>query len=173
MIGPGWLPPLGPGRARTSVRPRPLPRLRRRITRRRFAAAPAEVPVDNEIMLFDQGRELPVATVRRAPRSKLAMLAGDLSRWVATRWDWFRPRTVPVLVAFAGMLAMLQAVSYLSGAPHEPTSASVSEPVTVHVAEPVTEQTTEHVAEPMTEQRAKQFPEVLGAPHRAFASGLE
>jgi len=90
-------------------------------------------------MLFDQGRELPVATVRRAPRSKLAMLAGDLSRWLSARWDWLRPRTVPMIVAFVGMLAVLQAASYLSGpAPEDASDArALASPGTLIVVETV------------------------------------
>ncbi|MDX2086260.1 MAG: hypothetical protein SFX73_00365 [Kofleriaceae bacterium] len=65
-------------------------------------------------MLFDRGMELPQATVRRAPRAWGDILAGDLKRWLHTRWRWLRPRTVPVVVAFVGMLGMLQAVEYLS-----------------------------------------------------------
>jgi hypothetical protein len=74
-------------------------------------------------MLFDQVRELPVATLRRAPGSRLALFAGDLQRWWIARWQWFRPRTVPVLVAFLGMLGVIQAVNYLS---HPPPSDQVS-----------------------------------------------
>lgn len=79
-------------------------------------------------MLFDQVRELPVATVRRAPRSHFELLVGDLQRWVATRWRWLRPRTIPVLVAFAGMLGVLQAVDYLSH-PQVESVATATEPV--------------------------------------------
>jgi hypothetical protein len=65
-------------------------------------------------MLFDQVRELPVATLRRAPRARLGLVVGHLRRWLSLRWHWFRPRTVPVLVAMLGMVAVLQSVSYLS-----------------------------------------------------------
>jgi hypothetical protein len=148
VIAPGWLPPLGPGRARTSVRPRALPYLRRKIVRRRIAAAPAEASVDTEDMLFDQGRELPVATVRRAPRSKLAMLAGGLSRWISTRWSWFRPR-------------MVHAVSYLSGAPYEPDPAPAAAPVTVQIDEGLNDAT----ADQTLEERTRQMAELLAPSH--------
>jgi hypothetical protein len=161
VIAPGWLPPLGPGRARTSVRPRALPYLRRKIVRRRIAAAPAEASVDTEDMLFDQGRELPVATVRRAPRSKLAMLAGGLSRWISTRWSWFRPRMVPVFVAFVGMLATVHAVSYLSGAPYEPAPAPAAAPVTVQIDEGLNDAT----ADQTLEERTRQMAELLAPSH--------
>jgi len=113
-MSPGWLP----GQPRALVRRRTLPytpgRRRRRPARR--TSVPANMG-DTDLMLFDQARELPVATVRRAPRSQFALLVGDLQRWVGARWRWFRPRTVPTLVAFAGMLGVLQAVDYLSHPP--------------------------------------------------------
>jgi len=42
------------------------------------------------------------------------VIAADLAGWLATRWSWLKPRTVPLLVAFAGMLAILGATKYLS-----------------------------------------------------------
>ncbi|MGE3768522.1 MAG: hypothetical protein AB7L94_40100 [Kofleriaceae bacterium] len=33
---------------------------------------------------------------------------------MTAHWQWLRPRTVPVLVAVAGMFAMLHSVSYLA-----------------------------------------------------------
>ncbi len=68
-------------------------------------------------MLFDQARELPIATVVRAPRTAMVRALGALSRWFAERWTWLRPRTVPTLVALVGMFAVLNAVNYLSRPP--------------------------------------------------------
>lgn len=68
-------------------------------------------------MLGGQVGELPVATVRRAPGASAELLVSDLKRWLTARWRWFRPRTIPVTVAFVGMLGMLQAVNYLSTPP--------------------------------------------------------
>ena len=76
-------------------------------------------------MLFDQVGELPVATVRRVPGAHAELLASDLKRWLLARWRWFKPRTIPVTVAFVGMLGVLQAVSYLSTPPAEVTTVSV------------------------------------------------
>jgi hypothetical protein len=124
-VSPGWLP----GQPRALVRRRTLPYTpgrRRRSPARRTSLRPNMG--DTELMLFDQVRELPVATVRRAPRSQFALLVGDLQRWMATRWRWFRPRTVPVLVAFAGMLGVLQAVDYLSH-PQVESVATATEPM--------------------------------------------
>ena len=68
-------------------------------------------------MLFDKGRELPVATLRRAPHSTFARMIGELQQWLAARWSWLRPRTLPVAVAIAGMFAVIGAVDYLRRAP--------------------------------------------------------
>jgi len=68
-------------------------------------------------MLFDRVGELPVATVRRTSRSKVELVAQGLAQWLTARWQWLRPRRIPVAVAFVGMLAVIQAVSYLSTPP--------------------------------------------------------
>ena len=76
---------------------------------------------------FDQKAELPVATARRAPGSAVDSVTSDLRHWLAARWQWFRPRTIPVTVAFAGMLGVLHAVSYLSTPPpHSVASGAMS-----------------------------------------------
>ncbi len=58
-----------------------------------------------------------MATVRRAPRSTLPRIAGELQHWLAERWTWLRPRTLPALVALLGMFVVLSAVNYLSHPP--------------------------------------------------------
>lgn len=75
-------------------------------------------------MIFDAPRELPVATLRRAPTSVTARLAGAFAAWLEARWAWFRPRSIPVLVAMLGMIAVINAVNYLSRA--QAVSAQVS-----------------------------------------------
>jgi hypothetical protein len=66
-------------------------------------------------MLFDGPADLPTATLRsRAKAARHRVIAADLSSWLATRWRWLRPRTVPLLVAFVGMLAVLGATKYLT-----------------------------------------------------------
>ncbi len=77
-------------------------------------------------MLFDRTAELPVATVRRPPGSTVEVMTSDFRRWLAARWQWFKPRTIPVTVAFVGMLGVLQAVSYLSTPPAEATTTTIS-----------------------------------------------
>jgi hypothetical protein len=122
MIGPGWMP----------SRPRPLGQARRglfsytsryknrRPARRRSAPAPrivrdaTDLGCNTELMLFDGPADLPTATLRsRASEARHRVLAADLHGWLASRWRWVRPRTVPLLVAFAGMLAILGATKYL------------------------------------------------------------
>jgi len=66
-------------------------------------------------MLFDGPADLPTATLRsRASEARHRVLAADLHGWLASRWRWVRPRTVPLLVAFAWMLAIPGATKYLS-----------------------------------------------------------
>lgn len=67
-----------------------------------------------------------MATVRRAPGSTVELVASDLRRWLAARWQWFKPRTIPVTVAFVGMLGVLQAVEYLSTPPPQSAGTAVS-----------------------------------------------
>ncbi len=68
-------------------------------------------------MLFDRPSELPVATVRG--RGASAVSAG-IQQWMVARWRWFRPRTIPVLVAILGMLAVMGSAHYLSNLAHSP-----------------------------------------------------
>lgn len=78
-------------------------------------------------MIFDHAAELPVATVRRARGSHVELVASDLRRWFAARWQWFRPRTIPMVIAFVGMLGVLQAVDHLSTPPaHTAETATMS-----------------------------------------------
>jgi hypothetical protein len=65
-------------------------------------------------VLFDgPPAELPLATLRPTVAAGWCRrLLGDLDRSLARRLAWLRPRVVPLIVAFAGMLAMLAAVKY-------------------------------------------------------------
>jgi hypothetical protein len=110
MIRVGQLP----SQSRPISRRRTLPysgRKRRVISSRPKAAAPP-VSVNDEDMLFDQPpAELPVATM--LPKDRGTQLAADLRAWFAARWRWFRPRTIPMVVAFVGMLAVIGAATWL------------------------------------------------------------
>jgi hypothetical protein len=90
-------------------------------------------------MIFDQPpAELPIATLR--PRESGAQLSIDVRNWFAARWRWLRPRTIPVLVAFAGMIAVLASASYLRSFAHEPPEQLTARPLQLHLAsnEPTT-----------------------------------
>jgi hypothetical protein len=67
-------------------------------------------------MLFDGlPAELPTATLRSGGRhARHRVISGHLVHWLVNRWAWLRPRTVPMIAAFVGMLAVLGATSYLS-----------------------------------------------------------
>lgn len=70
-------------------------------------------------MIFDQPpAELPVATLR--PRDSASQLLLDARGWLAARWQWLRPRAIPVAVAFAGMIGVLVSASYLRDLAHQP-----------------------------------------------------
>lgn len=73
--------------------------------------------VNNGAMIFDQPpAELPVATLR--PRDTGSQLLLDARAWLAARWRWLRPRSIPVAVAVAGMLGVLAVSSYLRELAH-------------------------------------------------------
>jgi hypothetical protein len=47
-------------------------------------------------------------------------MASDFRRWTHARWRWLAPRTVPVLVAMIGMVALLASAHYLSNLAMQP-----------------------------------------------------
>jgi hypothetical protein len=62
-------------------------------------------------MLFDGPRtNLPVATLLASGAQTRRRM--DFARWLSLRWDWVRPRTVPLIAAFLGLLLTLGAVKY-------------------------------------------------------------
>ena len=76
-------------------------------------------------MIFDQPpAELPVATLRtRALETRLWL---EVRGWLASKWRWLRPRSIPVAVAFVGMLGVLASASYLRDLAHrQPEQPSV------------------------------------------------
>jgi hypothetical protein len=86
---------------------------------------------DDQTVIFDHGPvEFPVATLRpHDPTSHARVLAGGLARWWITKWSWLRPRTVPVVVAALGLLAVLASADYLRHVkavpPHYSTPTSI------------------------------------------------
>jgi len=104
-------------------RPRALKRPALAYTRLRRRRAPRPARADaalhtssTELVLFAHGpAEFPVATARaREPRGRVIALAGALQRWFAERWQWLRPRTVPVAFAALGMVAVIKSADYLA-----------------------------------------------------------
>ena len=67
-------------------------------------------------MLFDGlPAELPTATlVPTAAHDRHRAIGGRIRQWFADRWTWIRPRTVPLIAAFAGMIAVLGMTKSLS-----------------------------------------------------------
>ena len=62
-------------------------------------------------MLFDGPRtKLPTATLLASGAQTRRRM--DFARWLSLRWDWVRPRTVPLIAAFLGLLLTLGAVKY-------------------------------------------------------------
>lgn len=118
MIGPGWLPGVRPRAAPPGLRGRTRAYMRtRRRSRQRSNLQATTVPAANtDLVLFDHGpAELPVASVvAREPRARVTALVADLQRWIAARWQWLRPRTVPCAVAGLGMVAIVASADYLA-----------------------------------------------------------
>jgi hypothetical protein len=67
-------------------------------------------------MLFDGlPAELPTATlVPTAAHDRHRAIGGRIRQWFDDRWHWIRPRTVPLIAAFVGMIAVLGTTKYLS-----------------------------------------------------------
>lgn len=115
MIGRLLIQPWpGVGRRRTTLA---YTRLRARRSKRaaRSARAPhaPAVNTNDTAMIFDQPpAELPVATLR--PRERKARLWLAVRGWLAPPWRWFRPRAIPVAVAFAGLLGLYAVANHFS-----------------------------------------------------------
>jgi hypothetical protein len=125
VIGPGWLP-RPPQRQRRPT----LAYTRKRRCVRAIHDARSPSAVNNDAMLFDQRpTELPVATLRS--HSWRATIASDFRRWTNARWRWLAPRTVPVLVAMIGMVALLASAHYLSNLAMQPPERVENAPVVV------------------------------------------
>jgi hypothetical protein len=67
-------------------------------------------------MLFDGlPAELPTATLLpTAAHDRHRAIGGRIRQWFDDRWTWIRPRTVPLIAAFAGMIAVVGTTRYLS-----------------------------------------------------------
>ncbi|HEY6039902.1 MAG TPA: hypothetical protein VIV58_36725 [Kofleriaceae bacterium] len=91
-------------------------RVRRRRTKPRGPRLErARTAHDEQTVIFQAGPvEFPTATL--VPHDSAAhahAIAGEFVRWLAAKWAWLRPRTVPVVVAALGLLAVLESADYL------------------------------------------------------------
>ena len=112
MIGPGWLP----SRPISRLKKRTLAYTRLRPRRSKPRGPRRDRLRDDPTVMFqhDTATEFPVATLRpHAPAQHAHAFMGELLRWLTTKWSWLRPRTVPVLVAALGLLAVLESADYL------------------------------------------------------------
>jgi hypothetical protein len=84
--------------------------------------------VHDDLVIFHSGPvEFPVATLRpRDPATRTRVLWVELGGWALARWQWLRPRTVPVLVAALSLVAVLasaDALRHVKTAPPHYTSS--------------------------------------------------
>jgi hypothetical protein len=63
-------------------------------------------------VLCARDREFPAAIV--VPRERSQRLRWELWRSAIATWAWIKPRTVPILVAVAGMVFVLVSADYLA-----------------------------------------------------------
>jgi hypothetical protein len=65
-------------------------------------------------VLFDEpSAQLPTATLRPiAPQARRRAFVVHLDQWLSVRWNWLRPRMLPLMAAFAGLLLTLGVVKY-------------------------------------------------------------
>ena len=100
----------GPRAARYASASAPCLHARRAaLARRQRRARGAPPRAILQAMLFDQverAAELPRRDVRPRHSGHARYAIGALTRWLAARWSWFEPRTLPVVVAPLGMVAV-------------------------------------------------------------------
>jgi hypothetical protein len=70
---------------------------------------------DDQTVIFQTGPvEFPTAILLpHDPTAHAHAFVGELARWISAKWAWLRPRTVPVMFAALGLLAMLESADYL------------------------------------------------------------
>jgi hypothetical protein len=129
VSGPGWMPsrPRPLGQVRRRLVSYASPHLRRVARRVRRAAAPmgvAGAPRCEDAQGDDEARaarpfasrraKLPVATLLpHRSEGQPRVMTGALQRWLGHRWLWIQPRLIPLIVAFVGLIGVLNARRYL------------------------------------------------------------
>ena len=69
---------------------------------------------DQRVIFHTGPAEFPIATVVPHDSASFARVASaNLGRWLTAKWSWFVPRTVPVIVAALGLVAVLASADYL------------------------------------------------------------
>jgi hypothetical protein len=58
--------------------------------------------------------EFPIATIRPRDGGHVQYAIGALTRWLVARWSWFKPRSIPVVVATLGMVGIVALSDYLA-----------------------------------------------------------
>lgn len=119
-------------------RARLLPTVHRASGGPRSARAPRPPAVNTGDMIFDQPpAELPVATLHTRDGGTQLLL--DVRAWLASKWRWLRPRTIPVAAAGAGLIALLVSASYLRELAHRMPEPARPAPViaTSHAQDPL------------------------------------
>lgn len=72
--------------------------------------------------------EFPIATIRPKDGGHVQYAIGLFARWLLARWQWFKPRWLPVAVAALSLFAVVSAADYLAHHMHDK-----AQPKTVHV----------------------------------------
>jgi hypothetical protein len=88
--------------------PKP-PRKRLPFSRSRKRRLPASSGI-----FWEGTTEFPIATVRPKNNGHMQYAIGALTRWLVARWQWFKPRWLPVAVAALSMFAVVSAADYLA-----------------------------------------------------------
>jgi hypothetical protein len=65
-------------------------------------------------MFWEGTPEFPIATIRPRDGGHVQYAIGALTRWLVARWSWFKPRSIPVVVATLGMVGIVALSDYLA-----------------------------------------------------------
>ena len=139
MSGPGWMPsrprPLGQVRRRLVSYATPLRRARRNRCAAPQGPRPDSADADPRDRPFGSRRaKLPVATLLpHRSEGQPRVMTGALHRWLNHRWLWVQPRMIPLIVAFIGLIGVLNARRYLLELARGP-AVEATAPASLHSA---------------------------------------